>query len=268
MESRLTFVLTGIVRCMGPSGLKKGLVAPRRRARIAEAVRAGREAGLQRGHLLGMDGKVRLASHERVQQRPAEHLLEESISQILKDSFEVVKVVLSFLRNLVVDSLMNPENRVSQEEEFLGCGFVASGDISESVFLAVMEWKHIFRLEVVATHQRLNRYRHDMFMVPERSDGNLGTLSNTGGCVRRRKGLLTEMRIVWCLRAHHGFLVFFHVSEAWRLNLQVATVRLRAARRRAESQIPADLCAQKQGAHVCLTTSAHVGECAFHHFLF
>ena len=36
---------------------------------------------------------LRPASHERVQQRPVEHVLDESISQNLKESFEDVKVV-------------------------------------------------------------------------------------------------------------------------------------------------------------------------------
>ena len=95
LESRLTFVLKRIARCVASGGLKTGLVVPRHRARIAGAVRAARGAGRQRGHRevafqrgagggfpgpLGMDEMVRLASHERVQQPPAEHLLDQWLS--------------------------------------------------------------------------------------------------------------------------------------------------------------------------------------------
>ena len=57
MEARLTFVLKGIAHCMAPSGLKKAL--------LCRAVELALQGQCER------DGElVRLASQDRVQQRP------------------------------------------------------------------------------------------------------------------------------------------------------------------------------------------------------
>ena len=88
----MTFVLNGITRCMAPSGLKKALVAPRRRARIAaaRARRRGGEVGLTRTSATatpsgarhceqsGIIEVTKTSSKDQTLQRTGEQILEGS----------------------------------------------------------------------------------------------------------------------------------------------------------------------------------------------
>ena len=72
-----------------------------------------------------------------------------------------------------------------QVEHGSGVGFVASGEISDSVFLAVMERAYILKQEVMQARRikAYSRYRDDIFFTAEGGNGNLGTLSGHLKCV-------------------------------------------------------------------------------------
>ena len=69
--------------------------------------------------------------------------------------------------------------RFFQVKQGSGIGFVASGEISDSVFSALMERAYILKQELMQ-ERRIKayfRYRDDIFMIAEGGNGNFGTLS-------------------------------------------------------------------------------------------
>ena len=60
----------------------------------------------------------------------------------------IEKVVLFLLRNQFVTSTLSESRRVFQVKQSSGIGFVASGETSDSVFLAVMERQFFLKQEV------------------------------------------------------------------------------------------------------------------------
>ena len=65
-----------------------------------------------------------------------------------KDRNLIERVILFLLRNQFVTSTLCESSGIFQVEEGSGIGFVASGEISDSVFLAVMERQYILKQEV------------------------------------------------------------------------------------------------------------------------
>ena len=60
----------------------------------------------------------------------------------------IEKVVLFLLRNQFVTSTLSESGSVFQVKQGSGIGFVASGETSDSVFLAVMERQFFLKQEV------------------------------------------------------------------------------------------------------------------------
>ena len=75
--------------------------------------------------------------------------------------------------------------RFFQVEHGCGIGFVASVEISASVYLAVVETAYILKQEVMQARRTTaySRYRDDTFITAKGGNGNLGTLSGHWKCV-------------------------------------------------------------------------------------
>ena len=96
-----------------------------------------------------------------------------------KDRNLMERVILFLLRNQFVTSTLCESGRIFQVEQGSGIGFVASGEISDSVFLAVMERQYILKQEVRQERhiKAYFRYRDDIFLIARGGNGNLGTLA-------------------------------------------------------------------------------------------
>ena len=96
-----------------------------------------------------------------------------------KDRNLTEKIILLLLRTQLVTSTLSESGRVFQLEQGSDIGFVASGEISDSVFLAVMERQHILKQEVKRDRhiKTFFRYRDDIFLIARGGNGKLGTLA-------------------------------------------------------------------------------------------
>ena len=96
-----------------------------------------------------------------------------------KDRNLIERVILFLLRNQFVTSTLCESGGIFQVEQGSGIGFVASGEVSDSFFLAVMERQYILKQEVRQKRhiKAYFRYRDDIFLIASGGNGNLGTLA-------------------------------------------------------------------------------------------
>ena len=94
-----------------------------------------------------------------------------------KDRNLVERIILVLFRNHFVKSTLIEGERFDQGEQGSGIGFVARGQISDSVFSAVMEKAYILKQDVIGERciKSYFRCRDDIFMIAEGGNGNLGT---------------------------------------------------------------------------------------------
>ena len=96
-----------------------------------------------------------------------------------KDRNLIEKVVQFLLRRQFVTSTLSESEGVVQVEQGSGIGSVASGEISDSVFLAVIGRQYSLNQEVKREKhiKAYFRYRDDIFLIARGGKGNLGTLA-------------------------------------------------------------------------------------------
>ena len=98
------------------------------------------------------------------------------------------RVILFSLRNQLVTSTLCKSWGVFQVEQRSSIGFVASGEIRDSVSLAVMERQYILMQEVrQEKHIKAHfRYRDDIFLIARGATTTSARLRNTGNTVQSR----------------------------------------------------------------------------------